>query len=61
MEFLKDFFEIDTIINLINDIEGLIDALINLFGTTFSWLGSEVLVTLGIGATIAIVLRILGR
>lgn len=61
MSELYEIFEIDTVIDLINNIESLVDSLINLFGTTFSWLGAGTLTALGIGATIAIILRILGR
>ena len=61
MESLSDFFEFETIKDLVNAIEGLVDSLLDLFSNTFSWLGTGILTAIGIGATIAIILRILGR
>lgn len=51
----------EALLQFIDSIKGLIDALINFFGTTFSWLGTPILTILGIGAVIAIVLRFFGR
>lgn len=61
MEFFADIFEIKTISELIENIFNFIPALIRLFGNTFSFLGSGILTIITIGATIAIILRILGR
>ena len=61
VEFLKDFFDIESILILKDSIAALGQSLIRLFGNTFSWLGNDTLIALGIGITIAIILRICGR
>ena len=61
MEVLKDIISFEQINMLIESIKGLADQLINFFGTTFGWLGNEILFIISIGAIIAIILRVLGR
>lgn len=61
MEELLEFFDFQGILRLIQSIQGMISALLNLFGTTFSWLGPGILGAIGIGATVAIILRVMGR
>lgn len=61
MEIFSEIFDFSGLTKLAESIEALGKSLINLFGTTFSWLGTEVLTILGIGIGIAIVLRIVGR
>ena len=61
MEQIMDFLDIDGLIRLIEQMQGLVLALIRMFGTTFSWLGAGVLTIISVGAGIAIILRIFGR
>lgn len=61
MNELYEMFEIEQLLNLIKNIEAMISSLIRMFGNVFSWLGPGVLTAIGIGATIAIILRVVGR
>lgn len=56
-----DLIDTDGLFSLIESIKNLIQSLINFFGQLFGWLGPEILIILGIGAAVAIVLRIIGR
>lgn len=61
IEEILDFFDFEGLLRLIQSIQGMISALLNLFGTTFSWLGPGILGAIGVGATVAIILRVMGR
>lgn len=60
-ELFSEVFDFNGLVKVIDSIKSLAESLINLFGTTFSWLGTGILTAIGIGVGIAIVLRIVGR
>ena len=60
MEFIE-YLELDNLMNLIESIRDFFMSLVNLFYTTFSWLGSVTLTILTVGIVVALFLRFFGR
>lgn len=61
MSDILEMIDFKGIMELANSIKSFFSVLINLFAQVFGWLGSGVLVALGVGVVIVIILRILGR
>ena len=61
MEDFWDILPIGQIGRLIENITALGKTLISMFAEVFGWLGPGILTAIGIGISIAIILRIFGR
>lgn len=61
MTDILEIVDFKEVIRLIENIGGLVSALMQIAAQCFGWLGTGILTSIAVGATIAIILRVLGR